>query len=107
MTLELALFKVPMISIYKLDGVAMQIRHLLTGWTASLPNLIADYPVVPERFNEYAHPHYVARMVERLAMNGHERQLQLEGFAVIREKLAQDSPSHEVAAKTILDLLKR
>ena len=60
-TLELALYKVPTISLYKLDGLAMRIRHLLTGWTASLPNLIADYPVIPEKFNEYAHPQYIAQ----------------------------------------------
>ncbi|MEM7288773.1 MAG: lipid-A-disaccharide synthase [Pseudomonadota bacterium] len=103
-TLELALHKVPMISIYKLDGLAMQIRHMLTGWTASLPNLVADYPVVPERFNEYAHPHYVARMVERLVMDDHERKLQLKGFELVRKRLQQQSPSHQLAAEKILDL---
>lgn len=103
-TLELALYRVPMISIYKLDGVAMQIRHLLTGWTASLPNLIADYPVVPERFNEYAHPHYVARMVERLVLDGEERRLQLDGFEVVRRKLAQDIPSQEIVVQKLLSI---
>ena len=101
-TLELALYKVPMISIYKLDGMAMMIRHLLTGWTASLPNLVADYPVVPERFNEYAHPHYVARMIERLCLNNHERQLQLKGFEIIRKRLEQETPSYVIAAEQIM-----
>lgn len=103
-TLELALYRVPMISIYRLDFMAMQIRHMLTGWTASLPNLIADYPVVPERFNEYAHPQYVARMVEKLVQPGHERDIQLEGFEVIRQRMAQDAPSHEVAARKIIEI---
>ena len=103
-TLELALYGVPMISIYKLDAIAMQVRHLLTGWTASLPNLIADYPVVPERFNEYAHPHYVARMVERLATEGQERMIQLEGFSLIRNRLKQETPGFEVAVKKIIDI---
>ena len=106
-TLELALFKVPMISIYKLDFVAMRLRHLLTGWTASLPNLIADYPVVPERFNEYAHPHYVARMVERLCQDGQERNLQLEGFDLIEKRLSKESPDGLVAARKILEIATR
>ncbi|MEO0328803.1 MAG: lipid-A-disaccharide synthase [Pseudomonadota bacterium] len=105
-TLELALYKVPTISIYKLDGLAMRIRHLLTGWTASLPNLIADYPVVPEKFNEYAHPHYIARMVERLSLDDHERLLQLKGFDLIAERLQQNSPSNELAARKILEVAR-
>ncbi|MEM8653018.1 MAG: lipid-A-disaccharide synthase [Pseudomonadota bacterium] len=106
-TLELALFKLPTISIYQLDWIAMRIRHLLTGWTASLPNLIADYPVVPERFNEYMHPEYVARMVERLAKNGEERKIQLDGFDLIEERLRQDTPGTLLAAQTIIEICKK
>ena len=106
-TLELALYKVPMISLYKLDGLAMRIRHLLTGWTASLPNLIADYPIIPEKFNEYAHPEYIARMVERLCMDDHERRLQLKGFDVVAKRLKQETPSHQLAARKILEIAGR
>ncbi|MEM7216441.1 MAG: lipid-A-disaccharide synthase [Pseudomonadota bacterium] len=106
-TLELALYKVPTISLYKLDGLAMIIRHWLTGWTASLPNLIADYPVIPEKFNEYAHPQYIARMVERLCLDDHERQLQLKGFALIEERLEQETPTSELAARKILEIAGR
>jgi len=106
-TLELALYKLPMISIYKLDGLAMRIRHLLTGWSASLPNLIADYPIVPERFNEYAHPQYVARMIERLMLNEHERQAQLDGFEVVAERLKQKNPGVRLAAEKILEVAKK
>ena len=104
-TLELALYKVPTISIYKLDGLAMRIRHLLIGWTASLPNLIADYPIIPEKFNEYAHPQYIARMVERLSVNDHERQQQLQGFEAVITKLRSETPSHELAARKILEVV--
>ncbi len=104
-TLELALFKVPMISLYKLDGLAMRIRHLLTGWTASLPNLIADYPIIPEKFNEYAHPQYIARMVERLCLDDHERKLQLKGFETVIKRLKQTTPSHQLAARKILEIV--
>lgn len=106
-TLELALYKVPMISIYKLDAGAMAIRHMLKGWTASLPNLIADYPFIPERFNEYCHPQYMARMVERLVMNGEERNIQLKGFDLVAKRLKQDSPSTLLAAKKILEVVHK
>jgi len=43
-------------------------------------NLIADYPFVPERLNENAHPEHLARMLERLMMSGEERNVQLKGF---------------------------
>ena len=101
-TLELALFRVPMISVYKLDALAMRIRHLLTGWTASLPNLIADYPVVPERLNEYAHPLYVARMLERICIEGPERQQQLDGFSLVAKRIKCKEAPGITAAKTIL-----
>jgi len=103
-TLELALYKVPMISIYKLDAGAMAIRHMLKGWTASLPNLIADYPFIPERFNEYCHPQYMARMIERLVINGEERNIQLKGFDLVGKRLKQDSPSTLLAARKILEV---
>jgi len=106
-TLELALYKLPTVAIYKLDGMAMRIRHLLTGWTASLPNLIADYPIVPEKFNEYSHPQYIARMLERLCVDDHERQQQLQGFELIIKRLKQTTPPHEKAAQIILEMSGR
>ncbi len=106
-TLELALYKVPMISIYKLDRLMMQIRHLITAWTTALPNLIADYPVVPERLNENTHPQHLARMIERLVLDGEERQIQLKGFEKIAKKLSQETSGATVAAQKIIDLVAK
>jgi len=103
-TLELALYKVPMISIYKLDAATMAIRRIIKAWTASLPNLIADYPFIPEQFNEYCHPQHVARMVERLVLNGEERNIQLKGFDLVAKRMKQDSPSTLLAAQKIIDV---
>lgn len=104
-TLELALYKVPMISIYKLDRLMMQIRHLITAWTTALPNLIADYPVVPERLNENTHPQHLARMIERLMMDGEERKIQLKGFEQISKKLSQEKSGASVAAQKIIEIV--
>ncbi len=46
--LELALAGIPAISAYKVDWIVKLMAHKITIWTAALPNLIADYPVVPE-----------------------------------------------------------
>ena len=105
--LELALYKVPMISIYKLDRVMMQIRHIITAWTTALPNLIADYPVVPERLNENAHPEHLARMLERLMLTGEERTIQLKGFEKIIKQLKNEQSGAQVAAQTIIELVAR
>ncbi len=102
-TLELAIYGVPMVAIYKLDPVAMSLRHLLKGWSASLPNLIVDYPLVPERYNENAHPGYLARYLERLAHDKAMRKIQLAGFKQVREKLKLKVPSATMAVDIILE----
>ena len=105
--LELALYKVPMISIYKLDHIMMQVRHMITAWTTALPNLIADYPFVPERLNENAHPEHLARMLERLMLEGEERNVQLKGFDKIIRQLKSEKSGADVAAQKIIELMDK
>ena len=50
-SLELALAGVPLVSCYRLDWIARQLSFLVTSWSASLPNLIADRPIVPEFYD--------------------------------------------------------
>ena len=102
-TLELAIYGVPMLAIYKLDPVAMSLRHLLKGWSASLPNLIADYPLVPERYNENAHPGYLARYLEQLASDKSLRKVQLTGFKQVRKALQLKVPSAVRAVDIIIE----
>jgi lipid-A-disaccharide synthase len=104
-TLELATYKLPTIAIYKLDAIAsVVLRRLVIGWAASLPNLIADYPVIPERFNEYVKPGYIARLIEQLLVNGPARQTQLDGFDIVIQRLRQETPSQERAADKIIEV---
>lgn len=105
-TLELAVNGIPTISIYKLDRMMMPLRHLITTWTASLPNLIADYPVVPERINEFAHPEYIARLIEQLSVEGPYRDAQLSGFQSIIAKMRQEEPSQTIAARKIIEIAR-
>ncbi len=84
-TLELALCTVPTVAIYDMDRLArILVRYMHTGWTASLPNLIADEPVVVEYYNDQIRPAMLARQIERIIVPGHARSAQREGFRRIR-----------------------
>jgi lipid-A-disaccharide synthase len=107
-TLELALAGVPLISCYKLDTVAWwAARAMLKTWSASLPNLIADRPVVPEFYQERVRPGILARTLESLLDNTANRHWQLEGFAEMRSRLATVKPAGERAAEIVLNEISR
>lgn len=105
--LELAMYMIPCISIYKLDRALNAIRFIIKAWTAALPNLIADKVIIPERINEFAHPEYIARLVESLAVEGHERNAQLQGFKLVHQRMKQKQDPSIVAASAILKLIKQ
>ncbi|MET4687852.1 lipid A disaccharide synthetase [Sinorhizobium fredii] len=50
--LELALAGVPVVSTYRADWLVTLLHEKIRIWTAALPNLIADFPIVPEYFNK-------------------------------------------------------
>lgn len=101
-TLEVALAGVPLLSCYKLDPIAKALTFLLTGWSASLPNLITDKPVVPEFYNESVRPNYLAHWLEALLADTELRRWQTEGFAEVRRRLAADRPAREIAAEVVV-----
>ncbi|MBV6656210.1 MAG: lipid-A-disaccharide synthase, partial [Devosiaceae bacterium] len=95
-TLELALAKVPMVVVYRLDWLAKQFRFLIKTWTIVLPNLILGRPAVREYVDEYARPELMARALAGLLMETPERQAQLESFDELAEVMA--GPDGESAA---------
>lgn len=101
-SLELALAGVPMMSCYKLDFIMRMAQRLITVWSASLPNLIADRPVVVEAYNEYVRPEWLARQLEGLFADTGLRRWQKDGFAEIAQRLATDRPSGDLAAGVVL-----
>lgn len=101
-SLELALAGVPMMSSYKLDAFMRMVQGLITIWSASLPNLIADRPVVIEAYNQYVRPKWMARHVEGLFDDSGLRRWQKDGFAEIIRRMATDRPSGELAAEAVL-----
>ncbi len=105
--LELALYGVPTVSIYKLDPMVNAVRFLIKAWSAALPNLIADKVIIPEQFNEYARPGQIARLIEDLITESPRRRAQLEGFKLVHEKMKQDEAPGAICAQIILKLAGR
>lgn len=104
-SLELALSRIPTVLSYKADWFARQfLLNKITIWSAALPNIIADQPVVPEFFNEMVRPGLLARHVQRLAVPGPARQTQLDGFDEIARLMRTERPSGEIGARVLLDL---
>lgn len=104
-SLELALAGVPLISCYRPDWMGKALIRFITIWSASLPNLIADWPVIPEFYNEFVRPAYLARLIEHLWADTPARAAQLDGFRQIAERVTTKRPSGELAAVAILELL--
>jgi len=101
-SLELALAGVPLVACYRLDWLANRLRFLVTSWSASLPNLIADRATVHEYYDDLARPGHLARALESLFDDTPARRWQLEGFEEIRRRLSTDRPSGEIAADIVL-----
>ncbi|ENN93524.1 lipid-A-disaccharide synthase [Bartonella bovis] len=107
-SLELALAKIPMVLCYKLDYLSkLFIFPKITLWSAALPNIIADKPVVSEYFNEFLRPGMLARQIEQLLYNRLLRQAQLDAFDMIEEKMKTELSSGIIAAQVITNFLKK
>lgn len=104
--LELALANVPMVLAYRLDPLGYRLRHLMSGWTAALPNYITDHPLVPEHFHEVVRPETLVRRLQRLLTDTTERRAQLEGFVDIRRKMAVTVNPGDLAADIVLDEIR-
>ncbi len=104
--LELGLSGIPTVSIYKLDALGFIVKRLVYAWTACLPNLIVDQNIIPERFEEYAHPEVIARDMERLSVKGPTRQAQVDGFKQLRKLMQRDGKNRNLAAAKIMELAK-
>lgn len=103
--LELALVGVPTVSVYKTDWIFTMLSKRVKTWTGALPNLIADYVVVPEYFNEVVRAGSMLRWAERLSSDTTERRAMLDGYALVQERLRTDVPPGETGALILLDVL--
>jgi lipid-A-disaccharide synthase len=107
-TLELALCRVPTIAIYDFDVIARLLTHyLFCGWSASLPNLIADEAIVPEYYNDHIKYGMLARQIKRLSSQNAARTAQLEGFTKIRHNMTLTHLPIDIASQTLLKLCEK
>lgn len=107
-SLELALCGVPMVLAYQADLFSkIFIMPRVTAWSAALPNIIADEPVVPEYFNEFVRAGMLSRQVERHLVPGPARAAQLEGFEKVAAAMHTEKPSGQLAAEAILPFLAK
>jgi len=101
-TLEVALIGVPMVVVYKLSSVSYFIAsRLLKSPYASLPNVIANKPLVPELIQKDANGANIARQAMQI-LNSDNQDL-IKEFKAIHAQLKHDADDE--AAKAILDLI--
>ncbi|MBO9098308.1 MULTISPECIES: lipid-A-disaccharide synthase [unclassified Rhizobium] len=103
--LELGLTGVPVISTYSTDFIVKLLHKRIKTWTAALPNLVADYVIVPEQINEMLLPGLLARWLERLSSDTQQRRAMIEGFDLVWDRMQTETPPGEKAASIVLELL--
>ena len=103
--LELALANVPVVSAYKVDWIMRMFTSGIKTWTGALPNLIADYAVVPEYLNDIVRGASLARWMERLSAETYQLKAMKEGYDLIWQRMQTEKPPGEYAAQILLDVL--
>ncbi|AKK20108.1 lipid-A-disaccharide synthase [Candidatus Liberibacter africanus] len=105
--LELALCGIPVVSIYKSDWIVNLLSFYIKTWTAALPNLIVDYPLVPEYFNNMIRSEALVRWIERLSHDTLQRRAMLHGFEKLWSYMNTTKPAGHMAAEVVLQVLDR
>jgi lipid-A-disaccharide synthase len=104
--LELGLTGVPCVSAYKTDWIIKLLTGRIKIWTAAIPNLIADYAVVPEYINEVVRGASFTRWMEKLSSDTLPRRAMMEGYDLVWERMRTEKPPGEHAAEIVLDVLR-
>ncbi|WP_111561411.1 lipid-A-disaccharide synthase [Rhizobium sp.] len=104
--LELGLAGVPTVSAYKTDWIIKLMTGKIKIWTAAIPNLVADYAVVPEYINEVVRGASFTRWAEKLSSDTLPRRSMMEGYDLVWERMQTEKPPGVHAAEIVLDVLK-
>jgi lipid-A-disaccharide synthase len=108
-SLEVALAGVPMAVGYRVNPITAEIvRRLVKVRYASIVNLLADAPVIPEYIQQDCRPDRLAAELERLLTDSAAAEAQRADFARVLSMLrppAGGSPS-EAAARAVLELVR-
>ncbi len=97
-TLETALFKVPQVVVYSTSWVSYQIgKRLIRVPYISLPNLIADRPVVRELIQDDFSLANLRQELNLLVSDTAYRNEMQAGYDLIRERIGEQQASEQVA----------
>ncbi|WP_350334063.1 lipid-A-disaccharide synthase [Coralliovum pocilloporae] len=105
--LELAMARVPMTIVYKLDWLARLVRPFIRTWTIVLPNFILQRPAIREYVDEMARANVLARAVASLLTDTPERRAQLASFAELHGLMADGGGKKAEPADIVLDLVQQ
>lgn len=105
--LELALAGVPVVSAYRADWLITMMSKRIKIWSAALPNLISDYPLIPEYINEMVRPGSLCRWAERLSSDTPQRHAMIDGFDLTWQRLQTVVPPGEAAAGIVLQMVDK
>lgn len=107
-TLETALVGIPQVALYRSNGAKITydlMSKVLDIKYVTLPNLIADQPVIPEQLIHLCTPALVAeKLGPLLREKTPERNAQLEGYALIRKILGTHNAAATTASEIISDM---
>lgn len=98
-TLETAIFGVPMVIVYRVSPVSYALgRALIRVDHIGLANIIAEKRVVPELLQQAANPANIARTVEGIVCNPDLLKETREQLRMVRERLGGPGASEKTAA---------
>jgi lipid-A-disaccharide synthase len=101
-TLEVMLYKKPMVIAYKTDSITYHIiKRLIKVPYIGLPNLLANIEVVPELIQDLATPENCAEAIVRLLKNDKTALVRTQ-FTQIHQQLKRDAALQAVQAITLL-----
>lgn len=106
-TLECALAATPQVVCYRANGVRLSyniMKHLLKIKYVSLPNLIADAPIIPEMLVHLCTIDSVDAELTDILPGSPGRQRQLDGYARLRRILGSDTAAETAASLIVNDL---
>ena len=103
-TLETALFKTPMVIVYKMSPLTWRImRRMLYLPYVGLPNILAGEFLVDELLQDAATPQAISDALLALAGDAARQKRQVERFAEIHLSLRQDNATR--SAEAVLEVL--
>jgi lipid-A-disaccharide synthase len=106
-TLEATYFRMPFVLIYKVAWPTYLAARLVVNVDyLGMPNLLAGKEVVPEFIQHQAEPGAIARAVQLLMEDTHEREQMISEFDAITGKLGKGAAS-QTAARAIVEELSR